>query len=112
MPCVPLSNVSARLIQAEKKESTSDSVESRPKLTRTAPRASAAGTPMAASTWDAATLPEEQAAPDDTAKPAKSRPITAVSALAPGTATSVVFGSRSVELPKMMVCRNAAVSRV
>ena len=50
---------------------------------------------MAASTCDGATLPEEQAAPDDTATPSRSKAITAVSAFMPGTANSVVFGSRA-----------------
>ena len=50
---------------------------------------------MAASTCEGATLPEEQAAPEDTATPSRSRAITAVSALMPGTANSVVLGSRS-----------------
>src|SRR5690349_20648544 len=101
MPCVLLRNVSAKLIQAETKDSTSASVESRPKLTRTAPWARAGATPMAASTWEAATLPDEQAAPDDIAKPARSRPITVVSALVPGRAKRVVLGSRSAAAPKI-----------
>ena len=42
----------------------------------------------------AATLPDEQAAPDDTATPSRSKAITAVSAFRPGTANSVVLGSR------------------
>ena len=36
---------------------------------------------MAESTWDGWTLPEEQAEPEDTAMPSRSKPITAVSAL-------------------------------
>jgi len=63
-----------------------------PALTRTAPRASSPATPMAASTWDGATLPDEQAEPEETATPSRSKAITRVSALAPGIATSVVLG--------------------
>ena len=44
-----------------------------PRLTRTAPRASSGGTPMAASTWEGWTLPDEQAAPEDTAMPSRSK---------------------------------------
>ena len=49
---------------------------------------------MACSTCDGWTLPDEQAEPEDTATPARSKPITAVSAFRPGTVNSVVFGSR------------------
>ena len=49
---------------------------------------------MAASTCEGATLPDEQAAPDDTATPSRSKAITAVSAFMPDTANSVVLGSR------------------
>ena len=49
---------------------------------------------MAARTCEAATLPEEQAPPEDRAKPLRSKAISAVSALTPGPATSVVLGSR------------------
>src|SRR5882672_9724009 len=49
---------------------------------------------MAARTCEGATLPDEHAAPDDTATPSRSNPITVVSAFVPGTANSVVLGSR------------------
>ena len=49
---------------------------------------------MAASTCEAETLPDEQAAPDDSAMPARSKAMIAVSALMPGTATRIVFGRR------------------
>ena len=39
---------------------------------------------MAASTCEGCTLPEEQAAPEDTATPSRSKAITAVSAFMPG----------------------------
>ena len=72
----------------------SASVVDQPRLSRTAPCARSGPTPMAASTWDGWTLPDEQAEPDDTAIPSRSKPITAVSAFSPGTVNSVVFGSR------------------
>ena len=62
----------------------SASVVDQPRLSRTAPWASSGPNPMASSTCDGWTLPEEQAEPDDTAIPARSKPITAVSALQPG----------------------------
>ena len=40
-------------------------------------------------------MPDEQAAPDETAMPSRSKAIMAVSAFMPGTANRVVFGSRS-----------------
>ncbi len=40
-------------------------------------------------------MPDEQAAPDETAIPSRSKAITAVSAFMPGTAKRVVLGSRS-----------------
>src|SRR5262247_2450493 len=95
----PLVNAPATLIQAARNLSTSDSVVLRPRLTRTAPRANSGATPMAASTCDGATLPDEQAAPDDTATPSRSKAITAVSAFRPGTLKRVVFGSRADAAP-------------
>ena len=74
----------------------SDSVVVGPRLTRTAPRASAGATPMAASTCEGWTLPDEQAAPEDTATPSRSKAMTAVSAFMPGTANRVVLGRRSL----------------
>ena len=40
-------------------------------------------------------MPDEQAEPDDTATPSRSKAMTAVSAFRPGTANRVVLGSRS-----------------
>src|SRR5215468_143704 len=94
-PLSPLNKRERSFLQAIRKPSISVSVVFRPRLSRTAPAASAGGTPMALSTWEAATLPEEQAEPEDAAIPARSRPIRAVSALTPGTANKVVLGSRS-----------------
>ena len=55
---------------------------------------------MAARTCEGWTLPDEQAEPEDTAIPPRSKPITAVSAFIPGTVNSVVFGSRGTSLRK------------
>src|SRR5260370_21826544 len=99
MPCDSLSNDPDTLIQASIKRSISDSVVLGPRLTRTAAPASCGGTPMAASTCEDWTLPEEQAAPADTATPARSKAMTAVSALMPGTAHNVVLGNRSSPAP-------------
>ncbi len=49
---------------------------------------------MAARTWLGATLPEEQAEPEEIAIPARSRAISRVSAGTPGTAKQSVCGSR------------------
>src|ERR1700732_2150735 len=75
-------------------KSTSASEVDQPRLSRTAPWAISGPNPMASSTCEGCTLPEEQAEPEDTAIPARSKPITAVSALRPGTVNSVVLGSR------------------
>src|SRR2546428_12219845 len=77
MPSDPLTNDPETLIQASIKRSISDSVVLGPRLTRTAARASCAGTPMAESTCEGWTLPEEQAAPEETAIPSRSNAITA-----------------------------------
>src|SRR3981189_203457 len=58
---------------------------------------------MASSTCDGCTLPDEQAEPDDTAIPARSKPITAVSALRPGSVNSVVFGNRDASSEKTII---------
>ena len=55
---------------------------------------------MARNTCEASTLPEEQAAPELTATPARSSPITNVSAFAPGTAMQLVLGNRSTRRRK------------
>ena len=74
-----------------------------PRLSRTAPCARSPGNPIAASTCDGWTLPEEQAEPDDTAIPARSKPITAVSALIPGTVKRVVFGNLGTSSEKTIM---------
>src|SRR5262249_60254888 len=92
MPSDPLTNDPDTLIQASMKRSISDSVVLGPRLTRTAARASCGGTPMAESTWEGCTLPEEQAAPEETATPSRSNAMTAVSALLPGNPNRVRGG--------------------
>src|SRR5260370_10962842 len=92
MPSDPLTNDPETLIQASIKRSISDSVVLGPRLTRTAACASCAGTPMAESTCEGWTLPDEQAAPEETAIPSRSNAITAVSALIPGAAARGRFG--------------------
>src|SRR5436190_23190579 len=104
-----LSNDPDTLIQASIKRSISDSVVLGPRLTRTPARARCGGTPMAASTCDGWTLPEEQAAPADTATPSRSNAMTAVSAFIPGTANNVVLGSRSDSVAKMTTPGEAAL---
>src|SRR3954463_4890888 len=82
------SHVSAKRI-------TSSFVVIHPKLTRRAPSARPGTTPMASSTCDRFTFPDEQAEPDERAIPARSNEISAVSALSPGMANVNVFGNRS-----------------
>ena len=90
----------------------SASVVDQPRLSRTAPCASSGPKPMASTTCDGWTLPEEQAEPDDTAIPARSKPITAVSARSPGTANKTVFGNRCTSSENTTapgVCSQAAL---
>src|ERR1700728_893790 len=110
MPDCPLDNAVASFLQAFRNLSMSVSVVLQPRLTRTAPRSSAGETPMAARTWEGWTLPDEQAAPEDTAIPSRSKAITAVSALNPSTAKRVVFGSRSAPEPKIAAFGEIALS--
>src|SRR5580692_5583328 len=99
MPASPLDNAVASFLQAPRHLSTSDSVVAQPRLRRTAPLLSVGETPMAARTWEGWTLPDEQAAPDDTAMPSRSKEMTAVSAFMASAAKRVVFGSRSTCAP-------------
>src|SRR5580658_10931168 len=101
MPAFPLDSAVASFLQAFRNLSMSVSVVVQPRLTRTAPRSSAGETPMAARTWEGWTLPDEQAAPEDTAIPSRSKEITAVSALSPEAVNRVVFGRRSAPVPKI-----------
>ena len=49
------------------------------------------------------TLPDEQAEPDDTATPARSKAMSAVSAVPPGHREEVVLGRRSSPSPKITI---------
>src|SRR5690349_18132380 len=80
---------------ASAKRITSSFVVVHPKLTRKTPSARAGSTPMASSTCDRLTFPDEQAEPEDRATPARSKAINAVSALRPGMAKAKVLGNRS-----------------
>jgi hypothetical protein len=54
-------------------------------------------------------LPEEQAAPEETAMPSRSKAMNAVSAFMPSTANNVVFGRRPAASPKRTVCGEIAL---
>src|SRR3979411_27115 len=58
----PLDKRETSLLQAIRKASISASVVFRPRLSRTAPAASSGAAPMAVTTCEAVTLPDEQAA--------------------------------------------------
>ena len=73
------------------------------------PRATSSGSPIAFRTWLAETLPEEHADPAETAIPARSKAITAVSAGRPRTAKSVVLGIRSTPVPKTLASGETAM---
>src|SRR5471032_514462 len=60
-----LSSDETTVFQAVSRRSTSASVVFQQRLTRTEPRARLGSTPIAASTCEACTLPDEQAEPDD-----------------------------------------------
>src|SRR5260370_37437395 len=111
VPSDPLTTDPETLIEASIKRSISDSVVLGPRLTRTAGCASCAGTPMAESTCEGWTLPDEQAAPEETAIPSRSNAITAVSAFIPGTAHRVVLGGRSAPAPQRTTSGEAVCRR-
>jgi hypothetical protein len=75
----------------------SSSVVEGPIETRKAP--SSAANPMALRTWLGPTRPDEQADPAESATPARSKAICAVSALTPGIAKKVVFASLGADRP-------------
>ena len=81
----------------------SASVVSQPRLRRIAPDNRTGSTFIACRTWAGWTYPDEQADPDDTAIPSRSKPITAVSAFRPGADMRVVFGRRGTESEKITV---------
>ena len=70
-----------------------------PELILSAVSASEGSTPMAVSTAERLTLPDEQAAPALTQTPARSSAMTCVSALTPGMEMQVVLGSRGTDAP-------------
>src|ERR1039458_5946277 len=80
----PLRKDETTLVKALSKFSISRSLVDQPRLTRTAPCASEDFTPMAASTCEACTLPDEQAEPEDTAIPLRSKAITRLAARSVG----------------------------
>src|SRR3546814_18166686 len=77
-------------------------VLAQPSETRIAAPASSALAPMAASTWEGCTLPDEQAEPELTATPARSSAMIWVSAGRPANATQEVLGSRGAAAPKIL----------
>ncbi len=101
-----LSSDEVTVIQAFIRLSTCCSVVLQPRLMRTAPRASAGATPIAASTCEACTVPDEQAAPDDTAIPLRSKAIIAVSAFRPGTVRQ-----RGIGQPRRVSAENDRLRR-
>src|SRR5262245_66463267 len=68
------------------------------------PRTNAGSAPIAARTCEDWTFPDEQADPDETAIPLRSKAIIAVSAFTAGTANEVVLGSRGAFAPKITAC--------
>ena len=71
----------------------------RPALQRTASRARSRGSPIASRTGDALTVPEVQAAPVDTATPARSRACTTSSPGAPSSPALTTPGRRAAPPP-------------
>ncbi len=70
-----------------------------PKLNRNVPRASSALIPIAVSTCDGSTAPDEHAAPVEQANPFKSSAITSASPSIPSNVIFVVFGVRAPSAP-------------
>src|ERR1700682_4664838 len=80
-------------------KSMSAEVVWRPRLKRRLARASSGGKPMAVSTCDGSTAPEEQAAPVEQARPFKSSAMRRASPSTPGKTRFVVFGVRGAPPP-------------
>src|ERR687889_1856908 len=91
-----LYKVPTTLSHASAKRITSSFVVVHPKLTRKTPSARMGSTPIASSTCERLTFPDEQAEPDDRAMPSRSKAIRAVSARRPGMAKAKVLGNFSV----------------
>src|SRR4029078_6682953 len=66
--------------------------------------ASAGSTLIAARTWEACTLPDEHAEPDDTATPLRAKALIAVSPFNPRTVNRLVFAGRGTFSPKITTC--------
>src|SRR5216684_6016617 len=77
-----------------KAKSMSAEVVWRPRLKRRLARASSGGKPMAVSTCEGSTAPEEQAAPVEQARPLRSRAMRRASPSTPGKIRFVVLGAR------------------
>src|SRR5690606_12599560 len=86
----------SRVPKPARNASASAMVEFQPKLTRRAQLARSLGTPMAARTWLAPTLPDEHAEPDETDRPIRSSAIIAVALPRSGTAKLVTLPIRFV----------------
>src|SRR5687768_9713068 len=79
--------------------STSASVLAAPRLNRIEFCVRCAGKPIAFSTCDGSSVPDEQAEPVDTATPARSNPMRSDSASIRSKLTFVVFGTRGERAP-------------
>ena len=79
--------------------STSASVLLAPRLKRIELSVRACGRPIALSTCDGSSVPDEQADPDDTAMPSRSRPISSDSDSMRSKLMFVVFGTRGAAAP-------------
>lgn len=90
-------------IQASANRRASPSVTPGPSERRSAEPASSSPSPIARRTRLARTLPDEQADPAETAKPARSICITCVSPFQPGVTRQSVFGSRGTSFPTEIV---------
>ena len=64
--------------------------------------------PMASNTWLASIAPEEQAEPEETAIPSRSRQINRLSALIPSNPRLRVFGRLSLGVPKTKQCSTSS----
>src|SRR5206468_3494094 len=90
---------SAMASQAARKRSMSAAAVAQPRLTRIAEPATSGVAPIARSTCEGLSLPEEQAAPALTATPARSSAITWVSLDSPGRPRQLVLGRRGPAAP-------------
>ena len=88
----------------------------RPTLRRNAFCVSCSGSPIALSTCDGSSVPDEQADPVDTAKPSRSSAISSDSASMPSNPMLVVLGTRSapgaIDVRARHACQDALFERV